>query len=81
MNHQRNDGRGITELKYELPFGGAHHLSGKAKQKCLPTHVVKIQNAEVTRKKKTKLRNRSTYSSTIRRQITQFKKGTKDLNK
>lgn len=81
MNHQRNDGRGITELKHELPFGGAHHLSGKVKQKCLPTHVVKIQNAEVTRKKKTKLRNRSTYSSTIRRQITQFKKGTKDLNK
>lgn len=73
--------RGNTELKQELPFGGAHHMSGKVKQNCLPTHVVKIQNAEVTRKKKTKLRNRSIYSSTIKRQITQFKKGTKHLNK
>ena len=53
MNHQRNDSRGNTELKHELPFGGAHHMSGKVKQNCLPTHVVKIQNAEVTRKKKT----------------------------
>ena len=48
--------RGNTELKQELPLGGAHHMSGKVKQNCLPTHVVKIQNAEVTRKKKNKVK-------------------------
>lgn len=59
-----------------LYVGRAYQVPSKGKKRCLPGHViVKIQNAEVSRKKRTKLKNKSPFNSTIKGKITQFKNG------